>query len=102
MKTLGLYLTGHPINQYKRELRRYTSGRKAERLHPHLPRYRDHGRGLGVAARSMVTKRGNKMGIFTLDDRSGRLDVTLFSDALEKYEELMQKDRIYRQRTGQL
>ncbi|XMR39213.1 OB-fold nucleic acid binding domain-containing protein [Escherichia coli] len=42
----------------------------------------------------MVTKRGNKMGIFTLDDRSGRLDVTLFSEALEKYEELMEKDRI--------
>ncbi len=50
--------------------------------------------GLVIAARSMVTKRGNKMGIFTLDDRSGRLDVTLFSEALEKYEELMQKDRI--------
>ncbi len=47
--------------------------------------------GLVIAARSMVTKRGNKMGIFTLDDRSGRLDVTLFSEALEKYEELMQK-----------
>ncbi|OLF21350.1 DNA polymerase III subunit alpha [Aeromonas sp. YN13HZO-058] len=92
-ETLGLYLTGHPINQYSSELRRYTSGRLCE-LHPTSRDTVTTAAGLVIAARSMVTKRGNKMGIFTLDDRSGRLDVTLFSEALEKYEELMQKDRI--------
>ncbi|MFQ2587995.1 DNA polymerase III subunit alpha [Aeromonas caviae] len=92
-ETLGLYLTGHPINQYSGELRRYTSGRLCD-LHPTSRDTVTTAAGLVVAARSMVTKRGNKMGIFTLDDRSGRLDVTLFSEALEKYEELMQKDRI--------
>ncbi|WFK20731.1 DNA polymerase III subunit alpha [Aeromonas hydrophila] len=92
-ETLGLYLTGHPINQYSGELRRYTSGRLCD-LHPTSRDTVTTAAGLVIAARSMVTKRGNKMGIFTLDDRSGRLDVTLFSEALEKYEELMQKDRI--------
>ncbi|HDO1382599.1 TPA: DNA polymerase III subunit alpha [Aeromonas veronii] len=92
-ETLGLYLTGHPINQYSSELRRYTSGRLCD-LHPTSRDTLTTAAGLVIAARSMVTKRGNKMGIFTLDDRSGRLDVTLFSEALEKYEELMQKDRI--------
>ena len=92
-ETLGLYLTGHPINQYSSELRRYTSGRLCD-LHPTSRDTITTAAGLVIAARSMVTKRGNKMGIFTLDDRSGRLDVTLFSEALEKYEELMQKDRI--------
>ncbi|MFM5591349.1 DNA polymerase III subunit alpha [Aeromonas veronii] len=92
-ETLGLYLTGHPINQYSSELRRYTSGRLCD-LHPTSRDTVTTAAGLVIAARSMVTKRGNKMGIFTLDDRSGRLDVTLFSEALEKYEELMQKDRI--------
>ncbi|MFM5294030.1 DNA polymerase III subunit alpha [Aeromonas veronii] len=92
-ETLGLYLTGHPINQYSSELRRYTSGRLCD-LHPTSRDTVSTAAGLVIAARSMVTKRGNKMGIFTLDDRSGRLDVTLFSEALEKYEELMQKDRI--------
>ncbi len=38
--------------------------------------------GLVVAARVMVTKRGNRIGICTLDDRSGRLEVMLFTDAL--------------------
>ncbi|MFM5557854.1 DNA polymerase III subunit alpha [Aeromonas rivipollensis] len=92
-ETLGLYLTGHPINQYSSELRRYTSGRLCD-LHPTSRDTVTTAAGLVIAARSMVTKRGNKMGIFTLDDKSGRLDVTLFSEALEKYEELMQKDRI--------
>ncbi|MFQ2606619.1 DNA polymerase III subunit alpha [Aeromonas caviae] len=92
-ETLGLYLTGHPINQYSSELRRYTSGRLCD-LHPTSRDTVTTAAGLVIAARSMVTKRGNKMGIFTLDDRSGRLDVTLFSEALDKYEELMQKDRI--------
>ncbi|PSJ46100.1 DNA polymerase III subunit alpha [Zobellella endophytica] len=91
--TLGLYLTGHPINQYAKELRHYTGGR----LNEVQPTGRDRSTtvaGLVIAARVMTTKRGNRMGILTLDDRSGRLDVTLFSDALERYESLLEKDKI--------
>ncbi|PSJ45941.1 DNA polymerase III subunit alpha [Zobellella taiwanensis] len=91
--TLGLYLTGHPINQYGKELRHYTSGR----LNEVQPTGRDRTTtvaGLVIAARVMTTKRGNRMGILTLDDKSGRLDVTLFSDALERYESLLEKDKI--------
>ncbi|WP_417605176.1 DNA polymerase III subunit alpha [Oceanimonas baumannii] len=91
--TLGLYLTGHPINQYAKELRHYTSGR----LNEVQPGGRDRistVAGLVIAARVMTTKRGNRMGILTLDDKSGRLDVTLFSDALERYESLLEKDKI--------
>ncbi len=47
--------------------------------------------GLVVAARVMVTKRGNRIGICTLDDRSGRLEVMLFTDALDKYQQLLEK-----------
>ena len=48
-----------------------------------------------IAARVMVTKRGNRIGICTLDDRSGRLEVMLFTDALDKYQQLLKKkDRI--------
>ena len=50
--------------------------------------------GLVIAARVMVTKRGNRIGICTLDDRSGRLEVMLFTDALDKYQQLLEKDRI--------
>ncbi|MGL5285113.1 MAG: DNA polymerase III subunit alpha, partial [Aeromonas sp.] len=92
-ETLGLYLTGHPINQYSGELRRYTSGRLSD-LHPTDRDKVATAAGLVIAARTIITKRGNKMGIMTLDDKSGRLDVTLFSEALDRYESLLEKDRI--------
>ncbi|GAA3535129.1 DNA polymerase III subunit alpha [Zobellella aerophila] len=91
--TLGLYLTGHPINQYSRELRHYTSGRLVE-LQATGRDKTTTAAGLVIAARVMTTKRGNRMGILTLDDKSGRLDVTLFSEALTRYEHLLEKDKI--------
>ncbi len=42
----------------------------------------------------MTTKRGSRLGILTLDDRSGRMEVMLFSDVLDKYLDLVEKDRI--------
>ncbi len=42
----------------------------------------------------MTTKRGTRIGLMTLDDRSGRMEVMLFSDALDKYAELLEKDKI--------
>lgn len=50
--------------------------------------------GLVLSAKVITTKRGNRIGICTLDDRSGRLDIMLFSDALDKYQHLLEKDSI--------
>ncbi|WP_291971741.1 DNA polymerase III subunit alpha [Candidatus Symbiopectobacterium sp.] len=93
-ETLGLYLTGHPITQYLKEIERYAAGLRLKDMHP-----TDRGKvttavGLVLAARVMVTKRGNRIGVCTLDDRSGRLEVMLFTEALEKYQHLLEKDRI--------
>ena len=92
-ETLGLYLTGHPINQYLSELKHYVSGRLSE-VHATERDKITTVAGLVIAARVLVTKRGNRMGILTLDDRSGRLDITLFSEALERYESLLVQDKI--------
>ena len=92
-ETLGLYLTGHPINQYLSELKHYVSGRLCD-LHPTERDKITTAAGLVIAARVLVTKRGNRMGLLTIDDRSGRLDITLFSEALERYENLLVQDKI--------
>ncbi|MBO1110280.1 DNA polymerase III subunit alpha, partial [Plesiomonas shigelloides] len=47
-----------------------------------------------VAARVMTTKRGSRIGLMTLDVRSGRLEVMLLSDALDRYQHRVEKDRI--------
>ncbi|WP_439257279.1 DNA polymerase III subunit alpha [Lonepinella sp. BR2271] len=92
-ETLGLYLSSHPISRYLTELKHY--GRF--RLKELMPNRRGEVRtayGLIIASRFAVTKKGNRLGIATLDDRSGKLDITLFSEALEKYGEHLQKDNI--------
>lgn len=92
-ETLGLYLTGHPVNSYLKELKRYTTWR----LKDAHPTGRDKVvtvAGLVLAARVMTTKRGNRIGLLTLDDRSGRMEVMLFSDALDRYADLLEKDKI--------
>jgi len=94
--SLGLYLTGHPINQYLKELRQYTTSRLND-LKPNDRYDKDRvsvAAGLVIASRIMVTKRGSKMGILTIDDRGGRLEVTVFSDTLDQYQELLVKDKI--------
>lgn len=93
-ETLGLYLTGHPITQYLQEIERYTGGTRLNEVVP-----TEYGKmasvaGLVVDCRVVTTKRGNRLGIATLDDRSGRIDIVLFSDALEAYQSLLEKDKI--------
>ena len=92
-ETLGLYLTGHPINQYLKELKHYTSGRLKD-VHPTERGKTMKAAGLVIATRVMMTKRGSKMGLVTLDDKSDRLEVMLFTEAFEKFNHLLEKDRI--------
>ncbi|HEJ2453538.1 TPA: DNA polymerase III subunit alpha [Vibrio cholerae] len=92
-ETLGLYLTGHPVDEYLKELTKYTSCR----LNEAAPTRRDHSltvAGLVIAARVMTTKRGTRIGLMTLDDRSGRMEVMLYSEALDRYAEWLEKDKI--------
>ncbi|QDJ12833.1 DNA polymerase III subunit alpha [Mergibacter septicus] len=94
-ETLGLYLSSHPISRYLKELSHYSPVRLKE-LTP-TPRGKNHSTtvsGLVVNSRVAITKKGNRLGIATLDDRSGKLDITLFSEALEKYGHKLEKDTI--------
>lgn len=92
-ETLGLYLTGHPVNRYRTELAHYTMGRLCD-VSP-------TGRGNQVAlaglildVRSMVNKNGQRWGLVTLDDKSARLDIRFYADVFEQYEHLLVKDQL--------
>ncbi|QIM62611.1 DNA polymerase III subunit alpha [Pasteurellaceae bacterium Orientalotternb1] len=91
--TLGLYLSGHPVGRFLKELSHYAPAR----LNELQPTYRGQVAtvaGLVMASRIAVTKKGNRIGIATIEDRSGKLDITLFSEALENFGHLIQKDNI--------
>lgn len=92
-ETLGLYLTGHPINAYISELKHYTTWRLKDAQQTGRDKIASVA-GLVIAARVMTTKRGSRIGLMTLDDRSGRMEVMLFTDALDRYMDLLEKDKI--------
>jgi DNA polymerase-3 subunit alpha len=102
-ETLGLYLTGHPIDPYLEELASFTSGRLGA-LEPPIGGGRPgNGRGreqpvtvagLVVGLRTLKTQRGGRISILTLDDRSGRIEVKAFDDVGQRHRELIAKDRL--------
>ena len=90
--TLGLYLTGHPINRYLPELKQFVSGRLVE-LKP-TKNATVVVAGLVVGMRVMTTKRGDKMAFLTLDDRSGRMEMAVFSEEFNANRENLAKDKL--------
>ncbi|WP_306169147.1 DNA polymerase III subunit alpha [Halomonas sp. MMSF_3323] len=82
--TLGLYLTGHPIDEYEEELSRFVSTRIAD-LKP--SREPQRVAGLVVAQRTMKSKRGDTMAFVTLDDRTGRIEASLFGELYDSVRE---------------
>ncbi|KZN65183.1 DNA polymerase III subunit alpha [Pseudoalteromonas luteoviolacea CPMOR-1] len=92
-ETLGLYLTGHPINQYRKELKHYTSGKLVD-LQPTNRDMQSTAAGLVINARTLINKKGNRWGLITLDDKSARIDVRFFPEQFEMYESLLQVNQI--------
>ncbi len=101
-ETLGLYLTGHPIGRYEAELPSIVTAR-ISKLSGLAEAEKGGGRrkggvrvtvaGLVLSIRQIQTQRG-RMASVVLDDRSGRIEVTLFSDVFEDNRELLAVDRV--------
>jgi DNA polymerase-3 subunit alpha len=91
-EALGLYLTGHPIARYAEELARITDATIAA-LKPTTNSTLVVA-GLVVALRMMQTRRGDRMAFVTLDDRTGRLELAVFSDLYAASRELLVKDNL--------
>ncbi|HET8706983.1 MAG TPA: OB-fold nucleic acid binding domain-containing protein, partial [Pseudomonadales bacterium] len=91
--TLGLYLTGHPIDQFEQELSHFTSSKIVD-LKPTDRGNKTVIAGLVVAMRTMNSKRGGKMAFLTLDDRSGRVEVSVFGEVYEQNKAALEKDGV--------
>jgi len=95
--TLGLYLTGHPIEQYEAELKHIRHASIGELIaDAERSNSKMEGRvaGLVVEMRTRQTKKGTMMGFATFDDRTGRLEVAAFSKTYEQYRDILSKDAL--------
>ena len=96
-QTLGIYLSGHPVEPHEAELREFTSGRLAD-LRPGRESAQVAA-GLVLSVRPMNTRRG-RMAFAMLEDRSARLELVVYSDLFAEDRKLpterrrLVKDRI--------
>jgi len=87
-ETLGLYLSGHPIDRYLPELRALSVSRLVE-----LKPGRRRAAGLIVALRFTKSRRG-RMAILSLDDGTARAEVTVYNEVLEASIDKLAADRL--------
>ncbi|MEX2150832.1 MAG: DNA polymerase III subunit alpha [Steroidobacteraceae bacterium] len=95
--TLGLFLTGHPIAEYEAELRQLVPARIADLGGPRpTADVRGFAGGKNVTVAGLVLeirRRGARMTLL-LDDRSGRIEVSLFDDVWQQHRAMIARDAI--------
>ncbi|MGB6976809.1 MAG: DNA polymerase III subunit alpha [Gammaproteobacteria bacterium] len=91
-ETLGLYLSGHPITRYENELKQFITARivdlKPERNQTVIVA------GFVVAIKTLNTRSGNRIAFLTLDDRTARIELAVFSEVYAQSRELLVKDQL--------
>ena len=99
-ETLGLYLTGHPIDRYLADLPRFVTHRIGDLTSDRPVGTPEAGRGFRggrpATIAGLVTevrRRGTRVAI-VLDDRSGRIEVDFFEDVFQQFRELVAKDAL--------
>ena len=99
-EALGLYLTGHPFDAVRRDAHFLVDGQLADIASEPPPNgaaekgFAGTSRDVAVAGLIVdVRKRGNRVTV-VLDDGSGRLEVSLFSEAFQEFRHLLSKDDI--------
>ena len=90
-ETLGLYLSGHPIDEYLGELSHLSRDRLSSLRPERAPQ---PVAGLLIDVRTMRNKAGDTIAFLTLDDRSARFEIRLFAKEYERFRDILQKDQI--------
>lgn len=90
--SLGMYLSGHPLQSYKEELQKFSvqpikMTRPAEGKKQLIA-------GMIMSFRVIHTKSGKRMAVMSLEDASGKMDVTVFPKLYEAEREQLYKDAI--------
>ncbi len=90
-EVLGLYLSGHPLSEHRPLIDR-TVTHRIEELSPELDGRSVTLAGIITAFRRSVTKRGETMAYFILEDLTGHIEALLFPKNMSKYNHLLKND----------
>jgi DNA polymerase-3 subunit alpha len=92
-KALGYFISGHPLDQYRDELKSFTSNTIAG-LEELIDGREVTVGGIITKVSTKLDKKNNTMAFATLEDYSGQLEMIIFSDAYEKYKPALEIDRM--------
>ncbi|MBN1343503.1 MAG: hypothetical protein JXQ73_12520, partial [Phycisphaerae bacterium] len=98
-EALGFYVTSHPLTQHAEILDRYATADAADLGRPE---FADGTEvilgGIITKMRTVITKNGRKpgakMGIVTIEDLSGSIEIVFFPSTLEEYRAMIAADRV--------
>ena len=90
-ETLGYYVTGHPLQDFKKELKKFSPLPTAEVSEEILGREISIG-GMISALRRLRTRKGDSMATFQLEDLTGTLEVLVWPNTYERYRTLIEND----------
>jgi DNA polymerase-3 subunit alpha len=78
-EALGFFITGHPLQRYAADMKRFATATTAS-----LADLADKSEvkicGIVAGLKEIITKKGDRMGFVTLEDLSGSVEVVVFSD----------------------
>jgi DNA polymerase-3 subunit alpha len=89
--TLGLYLTGHPIDEYEQELKHMLPQRIVDLR---MDKEKSTVYGMVVGMRVLKNKRGDSFAFIVLDDKSGRLELSVWAEQFDMYRNILNKDAL--------
>jgi len=95
-ETLGLFLSGHPITEFEQELRQVAPVRIVDLGGPRPSGEPRFGGGKPVTVAGLVLemrRRGSRMTL-VLDDRSARIEASLFDDVWQQHRSVIARDAI--------
>jgi len=91
-ETLGLYLTGHPLDRFETELTQLRTCLIRDLRPDSNSRFVIAG--MIVSIRTLITRRGEKMAFITLDDKTGRQEIAVFADLYHSNQDILTKDSL--------
>ncbi|NLZ28198.1 MAG: hypothetical protein GX887_04450, partial [Firmicutes bacterium] len=92
-EALGFYISGHPLDQYRPVLESLPNLTRCAELAEVADGKRVSVGGIINSVREIYTVRNRPMGFAVLEDLTGTVEVTVFSNLYEKNPELMQQDQ---------
>lgn len=101
-EVLGMYVSGHPLSQYKDEIKKNTTINNAELneikddyiTYLNLNEREVTMGGIVINKTIRTTKRNDLMAIIELEDLFGVIEVIVFPQVLQKYNTVIQEDKI--------